>query len=42
MNQHGAFHIFRTQSYNNITWKLFKDLMKDKTGNKHSKIPLEN
>ena len=30
VNQHGNFHIFRTQSYNNVTWKLNVDLLESK------------
>lgn len=42
VNQHGNFHIFRTQSYNTSSWNIYKKLMKDKFLNKLSKVPLEN
>ena len=46
VNQHGNFHIFRTQSYNNVTWKLNLDLLESKKDiihtNPTSMIALEN
>lgn len=42
VNQHGNFHIFRTQSYNTSTWPIYKQLMKDKNLTNNSKVPLEN
>ena len=42
VNQHGNFHIFRTQSYNTSSWPIYKKLMKDKKLSKKAKIPLEN
>lgn len=42
INQHGNFHIFRTQSYNTGSWGLYKQLMKGKNLTQLSKVPLEN
>ena len=42
VNQHGNFHIFRTQSYNTTRWPILDKLMKDKKLTLKSRIPLEN
>lgn len=42
VNQHGNFHIFRTQSYNTSSWPILDKLMKDKNLSKKARIPLEN
>jgi len=46
VNQHGNFHIFRTQSYKNVTWKLNVDLLKSKkdiiSKNRTAMLALEN
>ena len=42
VNQHGNFHIFRTQSQNTVSWPIYKQLMKDKNLTQLSRVPLEN
>ena len=45
-NQHGNFHLFRTRSYNTVSWKIYDDLLKDKkeiiNNKKCAMLPLEN
>jgi hypothetical protein len=43
INQHGNFHIFRTQSLNNTqSYSIHNKLMEGKSKDKFANIPLEN
>jgi hypothetical protein len=46
VNQHGNFHIFRTESYNTSTWPIYLELIKEFKDivdkNSCAMLPLEN